>query len=85
MRIVYATLDALNLARENPDKRVVFLGVGFETTAPTVAAAIVAAHRQRLHNFFVVFRPTRLFRRRCRRWPARGLRSTVFCCPATFP
>jgi hydrogenase expression/formation protein HypD len=54
VRIVYSTFDALNLARENPDKRVVFLGVGFETTAPTVAAAIVAAHQQGLDNFSVV-------------------------------
>jgi hydrogenase expression/formation protein HypD len=54
VRIVYGSLDAVNLARENPEKRVVFLGVGFETTAPTVAAAILAAHRQGLDNFFVV-------------------------------
>jgi len=54
VRIVYSTFDAVNLARENPDKRVVFLGVGFETTAPTVAAAILAAHQQQLGNFSVV-------------------------------
>ncbi len=54
VRIVYSTIDALNLALENPNKRVVFLGVGFETTAPTVAAAILAAHRQRCDNFSVV-------------------------------
>ena len=48
VRIVYSTFDAVDLAREHPDKRVVFLGVGFETTAPTVAAAILAAHQQRL-------------------------------------
>lgn len=54
VRIVYSTFDAVDLAREHPDKRVVFLGVGFETTAPTVAAAILAAHQQRLDNFFVV-------------------------------
>ena len=54
VRIVYSTFDAVDLARENPDKRVVFLGVGFETTAPTVAAAILAAHRQQLDNFSVV-------------------------------
>jgi hydrogenase expression/formation protein HypD len=53
VRIVYASFDAVDLARENPGKRVVFLGVGFETTAPTVAAAIVAARRQHLDNFFV--------------------------------
>ena len=54
VRIVYSTFDAVNLARQNPDQRVVFLGVGFETTAPTVAAAILAAHQQRLDNFSVV-------------------------------
>ena len=54
VRIVYSTFDAVALARENPEKRVVFLGVGFETTAPTVAAAILAAHGEGLDNFFVV-------------------------------
>lgn len=54
VRIVYSTFDAVDLAMENPHKQVVFLGVGFETTAPTVAAAILAAHRQRLDNFSVV-------------------------------
>jgi len=54
VRIVYSTIDAVALARKHPDKRVVFLGVGFETTAPTVAAAILAAHRQQLDNFCVV-------------------------------
>ncbi|WP_319522118.1 hydrogenase formation protein HypD [uncultured Desulfosarcina sp.] len=54
VRIVYSTFDAVNLAKQNPDKRVVFLGVGFETTAPTVAAAILAAHQEGLDNFFVM-------------------------------
>ncbi|HSO19847.1 MAG TPA: hydrogenase formation protein HypD [Desulfosarcina sp.] len=54
VRIVYSTVDAVDLARGNPGKRVVFLGVGFETTAPTVAAAVLAARRQQLDNFFVV-------------------------------
>ncbi len=54
VRMVYSTVDAVNLARENPAKKVVFLGVGFETTAPTVAAAILTAYRQRLDNFFVM-------------------------------
>lgn len=53
IRIVYSTFDALQLARENPDRRVVFLGVGFETTAPTVAAAIWSAHRSDVPNFMV--------------------------------
>lgn len=54
VRIVYSTLDALDLAKTNPDKKVIFLGVGFETTAPTIAAAIVAAGREGLSNFFVL-------------------------------
>jgi hydrogenase expression/formation protein HypD len=53
IRIVYSTMDAVALARENPQKRVVFLGVGFETTAPTIAAAIVTAKQSGLNNFLV--------------------------------
>lgn len=52
--VVYSPLEALDLARENPDKNVVFLGVGFETTAPTVAATILAAREQNLNNFMVL-------------------------------
>src|SRR5512137_3035872 len=43
VRIVYASFDALQIARDNPGFQVVFLGIGFETTAPTVAAAIKQA------------------------------------------
>jgi hydrogenase expression/formation protein HypD len=43
VRVVYSPLDAVKLAREVPGRQVVMLGVGFETTAPTVAAAIEAA------------------------------------------
>jgi hydrogenase expression/formation protein HypD len=53
IRLVYSALDALKMAEENPAKRVVFLGVGFETTAPTVAAAILSAQQRNLHNFMV--------------------------------
>lgn len=53
IRIVYSTMDAVDIARKNPDKKVVFPGVGFETTAPTVAAAVVTAKQKRLDNFFV--------------------------------
>ena len=53
IRMVYSTMDALEIARKNPDKKVVFLGVGFETTAPTIAAAILAAQQMQCHNFFV--------------------------------
>ena len=54
VRIVYSTLDALQIARQHPDRPVVFLGVGFETTAPTVAAAILQAQGERLDNFSVL-------------------------------
>ena len=54
VRMVYSTLDALKIARLNPDRQVVFLGVGFETTAPTVAAAIAQAAAEGLQNFSVL-------------------------------
>ena len=53
VRVVYSTLDALQIAREHPRRRVIFLGVGFETTAPTVAAAILQAEAEGLTNFYV--------------------------------
>lgn len=54
VRMVYSTLDALRIAKENPGKNVVFLGIGFETTAPTIAAAIKTARERDLSNFFVL-------------------------------
>jgi hydrogenase expression/formation protein HypD len=54
VRIVYSILDALQIAKENPIKKIVFLGIGFETTAPTSAAAIVNAASQNIHNFFLL-------------------------------
>jgi hydrogenase expression/formation protein HypD len=53
IRVVYSTFDAINIARKNPDKKVVFLGIGFETTAPTVAASILTAQKMGLDNYFV--------------------------------
>jgi hydrogenase expression/formation protein HypD len=54
IRIVYSPLDAVALAVKNPSKKVVFLGVGFETTAPTIAATILTASQERLTNYFVL-------------------------------
>lgn len=54
VRMVYSTMDALEIARKHPEKKVVFLGVGFETTAPTIAAAVVAAEAEGLKNFSVL-------------------------------
>ncbi|MCK5229279.1 MAG: hydrogenase formation protein HypD [Desulfobulbaceae bacterium] len=53
IRIVYSANDAIRIAGKNPDKKVVFLGVGFETTAPTIAASILVASRMKLNNFLV--------------------------------
>jgi hydrogenase expression/formation protein HypD len=54
VRMVYSTMDAIEVARQNPEKRVVFLGIGFETTAPTIAAAVVAAEAEGVKNFSVL-------------------------------
>ncbi|MBI4829638.1 MAG: hydrogenase formation protein HypD [Nitrospinae bacterium] len=51
VRVVYSPLDAVAMARENPSRQVVFLGVGFETTAPLIAAAILTAARENIENF----------------------------------
>jgi len=51
VRIVYSPLDAVKLAAENPDRQVIFFAVGFETTAPTAAAAVISAQRLQLTNF----------------------------------
>ena len=51
VRIVYSPMDALELARQNPKREVVFFGVGFETTAPPNATTVYQAHRQGVANF----------------------------------
>ncbi len=53
IRMVYSPLDALELARRNPDREVVFFGLGFETTTPSTALSIQAAAREGLTNFTV--------------------------------
>ena len=53
IRMVYSPLDALELARRNPDREVVFFGLGFETTTPSTALSIQAAARDGLRNFSV--------------------------------
>lgn len=53
-RIVYSPLDALEIAVAHPDQDVVFIGVGFETTSPTVAATIMHAERRGITNFLVL-------------------------------
>lgn len=54
VRIVYSPLDAVQLAQKEPGKQVVFFAVGFETTAPATALAVLQAHRLQLANFKVL-------------------------------
>ena len=54
VRIVYSPLDAVELAAKNPDRQVVFFGVGFETTAPANAMSVHVAKRRGLKNFSVL-------------------------------
>lgn len=51
IRVVYSPLDAVQIARENPDKQVVFFGIGFETTAPANAMTVYLAKKEGLRNF----------------------------------
>ncbi len=53
IRIVYSVLDVLKLAQENKNKKIIFLAIGFETTAPSSAVAILNARRDSISNFFL--------------------------------
>ena len=54
VRVIYSPLDALDIARQNPRRPVILLGIGFETTAPMVASAVLAAAQDAIENFFVL-------------------------------
>src|SRR5215468_1014357 len=54
VRIVYSPLDCLKIARANPDKKVVFFAVGFETTAPANAMAVWRAQQDGIKNFSIL-------------------------------
>jgi hydrogenase expression/formation protein HypD len=54
VRVVYSPLDAIKIAQENPDRQVVFFAIGFETTAPPNAMAVVQAQSLGLSNFSVL-------------------------------
>jgi hydrogenase expression/formation protein HypD len=51
---VYSTMDALKIAEDNRAKSIVFLGIGFETTAPTIAASILEAEEKGIKNYYVL-------------------------------
>ncbi len=54
VRIIYSTIQALEVARENPDKKIVFAAIGFETTTPGTAIAVLKAEEEKLENFFII-------------------------------
>lgn len=54
VEMVYSPLDAVKIAEENPDKEVIFLGAGFETTAPGTAIALMVAEEKQLNNFSIL-------------------------------
>lgn len=54
VKIVYSPFDAVRLAQENPQKNVIFLAIGFETTAPGVASTIIYAMKNQIKNFFII-------------------------------
>ena len=53
VRVVYSPLDGLQMAERDPDRPYIFLGVGFETTAPAVAATLLEAGKRNVKNFYV--------------------------------
>ncbi len=52
VKIVYSAMDTLLFARRNPDKKIIFLAVGFETTAPTIALSIIQAKKEKIKNLY---------------------------------
>ena len=54
IRIVYSPLDSIEIAKQNPNRKVIFLAVGFETTAPTAAATVLSAKSQNVENLFML-------------------------------
>jgi len=54
LRILYSPLEAVRIARENPDKEVVFFAVGFETTAPANALSVLHAQKEKLKNYSIL-------------------------------
>jgi hydrogenase expression/formation protein HypD len=53
IRMVYSPLDALKIARQNPDSQVVFMAIGFETTAPSTAMTVLRAAAEKMNNFSI--------------------------------
>jgi len=54
VRVIYSALDALELAKQNPGKKIVFFAIGFETTSPGIACVVEQAHKKEVKNFFIL-------------------------------
>ena len=54
IRVVYSPIQSLEIAKQNPEKEIVFLGIGFETTAPIIALSIYKAKNENINNYFVL-------------------------------
>jgi len=54
VRVLYSPLEAVKIAKDNPDKEVVFFAVGFETTAPANALSVIHAHRENVSNYSIL-------------------------------
>lgn len=54
IKVVYSPYDAINIAKENQDKEVVLVAVGFETTAPSIAATVISAKKDKVKNFYII-------------------------------
>ncbi len=54
IRVIYSAIDAVEIARSNPQKSVILIGIGFETTAPTIAASTIKAQKEGIENFYVL-------------------------------
>ena len=54
IKVVYSPMDALKLAKNHPEEKVIFLGIGFETTIPTIAASLSIAKEEGIENFMVL-------------------------------
>ncbi|MCF6214363.1 MAG: hydrogenase formation protein HypD [Flavobacteriaceae bacterium] len=54
LRVLYSPLEAVNIAKENPDKEIVFFAVGFETTAPANALSVLHAEKEGLNNYAIL-------------------------------
>ena len=78
IRIVYSPMDALKLAQENPTRKVVFFGLGFETTMPTTAITLQQAKQRDVQNFYFSASTSRLSLRCAACWNSRTTVLTPF-------